>query len=82
MIFERCASNKSFATIRAKGDLALFGGKSTQEMKKKLNVSKGALADYLPTITIQAKDFATGITNFNVVGNDLSGEHQITKEHV
>jgi DNA-damage-inducible protein D len=40
------------------------------------------LADFLPTVTIVAKNFATEITNFNVRKDELNGEPNITKEHV
>ena len=40
------------------------------------------LADFLPTLTIKAKDFATELTSHNVTEKDLKGEQQITKEHV
>ena len=69
--------------IRSRGDQALFGGKSTQEMKKKLGVSdKRPLADFLPTLTIAAKNLATEMTNYNVEEKDLQGESAITSEHV
>jgi DNA-damage-inducible protein D len=83
IIFERCQDEKSFAIIRSRGDQALFGGNSTQEMKLRLKVPKGrALADFLPTITIKAKDFANEITNFNINKDDLNTEREITTEHV
>lgn len=83
LIYERLGSDRSFGLIRSKGDRALFGGNSTQEMKKKLGVPpKRALADFLPTITIKAKDFANEITNFNINRDDLKTEHGITNEHV
>jgi len=83
IIFERLRDNESFGRIRSKGDMALFGGRTTQDMKRKLTVPKGrALADYLPTITIKAKDFANEITNFNIKQNDLGTEKGITGEHV
>lgn len=83
IIYERLSNEKSFARIRSKGDTALFGGKSTKEMKQKLNIPKSrALADFLPTITIKAKDFANEITNFNIKRDDLRTETGITKEHV
>ena len=83
IIYERVKNEKSFGIIRSKGDAALFGGKTTQDMKKKLGVPEGrALADFLPTITIKAKDFANEITNFNIKEKDLSTEHGITTEHV
>lgn len=75
--------NQGFARIRSKGDQSLFGGYSTTDMKSKLQVHHNRpLADFLPTITIKAKDFATEITNFNVKRDDLRGERDITKEHV
>jgi DNA-damage-inducible protein D len=82
IIFERGVDHKGFANIRSKGDLALFGI-STIHMKKKLGIpSTRPLADFLPTITITAKQLATEITNFNVTQNDLNGEISITREHV
>ena len=61
----------------------MFGGKSTQDMKKKLGVSdKRPLADFLPTLTIAAKNLATEMTNYNVEEKDLRGEGAITTEHV
>ena len=52
-------------------------------MKNKLGVPKGrALADFLPTITIKAKDFATEITVFNTKDKDLRNERQISAEHI
>jgi DNA-damage-inducible protein D len=72
-----------FHEIRSKGDEALFGGHSTKQMKKKLAIpEKRPLADFLPTVTIVAKNFATEITNFNVKQNNLNGESKITDEHV
>jgi DNA-damage-inducible protein D len=65
------------------GDQALFGGLTTLQMKKKLGMPENRpLADFLPTITIKAKDLATEITNFNVKKNNLFGEPRITSEHV
>jgi DNA-damage-inducible protein D len=75
--------NESFGRIRSKGDMALFGGKTTQDMKKRLGVpGSRPLADFLPTITIKAKDFANEITNFSVKERDLRSEPVITQEHV
>ncbi|MFH0867321.1 MAG: DNA damage-inducible protein D [Bacteroidota bacterium] len=82
-IYERGIDNKGFANIRSKGDWALFGGNNTSAMKRKLGISESRpLADFLPTITISAKQLATEITNFNVKRNDLKGEKKITNEHV
>lgn len=83
IIFERGIDNRSFANIRSKGDQALFGGRTTSDMKRILQVpANRPLADYLPTLTIKAKDFATELTSHNVVDKDLKGDAQITKEHV
>ena len=82
-IFERIGDNSGFARIRSKGDRALFGGRTTQDMKDRLNVpANRPLADFLPTITIKAKDFANEITNFNIKKDDLRTEGAITEEHV
>ena len=83
LIYERGVDRDGFARIRSKGDWALFGGYNTQDMKQKLNVpANRPLAEFLPTITIKAKDLATEITNFNVKKEDLQGEPKITDEHV
>jgi DNA-damage-inducible protein D len=82
-IYERGVDNNGFANIRSKGDWALFGGLNTSNMKKKLGIPENRpLADFLPTITITAKQLATEITNFNVKQHDLKGESRITIEHV
>jgi DNA-damage-inducible protein D len=74
---------QGFARLRSKGDHALFGGYTTLEMKKKLKIpEKRSLADFLPTITIKAKDLAAEITSFNTKKNNLRGEQTITGEHV
>lgn len=82
LIYERTGSDKNFGLIRSKGDQALFG-RSTREMKKKLNVPQSrALADFLTTITIKAKDFATEITVFNTKEKGLATGQSITTEHI
>ena len=81
-IYERGVDDKGFARIRSKGDQALFGGMSTQDMKDAYGVKSGPLADYLPTLTIAAKNLATEMTNYNVESKDLQGELPITSEHV
>lgn len=82
-IYERGVDEKGFGRIRSKGDSALFGGFNTKEMKDKLSVPSGrVLADFLPTVTITAKNLATEITNHNVKQNNLYGENSITHEHV
>jgi DNA-damage-inducible protein D len=68
IIYERGVDDKGFAIIRSRGDKALFGGFTTQDMKRKLQIPETKpLADFLPTLTIKAKDFATELTSHNVV---------------
>jgi len=82
LIFERTGSEKDFGMIRSKGDKALFGF-TTVQMKQKLGVkSNRPLADFLPTITIKAKDFATEITIFNVKDKDIHKGDEISWEHI
>ncbi len=83
IIFERGVDDRSFSLIRSKGDQALFGGKTTNDMKRILKIPENRpLADFLPTLTIKAKDFATELTSHNVIDKDLKGDNQITKEHI
>lgn len=83
ILYERGVDNKGFARIRSKGDNALFGGYNTKQMKYKLSIPKNRpLADFLPTITIKAKDFANELTNFNVQKENMQGEQKITSEHL
>lgn len=82
-IFERGVDDAGFGRIRSKGDQALFGGHTTQAMKDRYGIVKSRpLADFLPTLTIAAKNLATEMTNHNVEQADLRGEHAITHEHV
>ncbi|PKL68006.1 MAG: DNA damage-inducible protein D [Methanomicrobiales archaeon HGW-Methanomicrobiales-1] len=82
-IYERGVGESGFARIRSKGDMALFGGHTTHMMKKRMVIAENRpLADFLPTVTITAKNLATEITNFNVTKEDMQGEEPITVEHV
>ena len=82
-IYERGVDDAGFGRIRSKGDTALFGGYTTQDMKQKLGVKDNRpLADFLPTLTIAAKNLATEMTNYNVEEKDLQGEASITIEHI
>jgi len=81
-IYQRGVDDRGFGRIRSKGDYALFGGLSTDQMKHRLGIKSGALANYLPTLTIAAKNLATEMTNYNVEQKDLYGEASITAEHV
>jgi DNA-damage-inducible protein D len=75
--------DKGFAIIRSKDDQALFGGFSTTDMKHKLAVPDNRpLADFLPALTIKAKDFPTEFTSHNVVEKDLKGQQSISQEHI
>ena len=82
-IYERGVDDRGFGRIRSKGDTALFGGHTTEDMKYRLGIkSTRPLADFLPTLTIAAKNLATEMTNYNVEQKDLYGEPSITAEHV
>ena len=82
ILFERGVNDQTFAVIRSKGDQALFR-LNTNMMKRRLGMPQGRpLADFLPTISIKAKDFAAEMTSVNVQMKDLQGETSITKEHI
>ena len=82
-IYERGVDDKGFARIRSRGDAALFGGHTTEDMKNRLGIKASRpLADFLPTLTIAAKNLATEMTNHNVEEKNLMGENPITVEHV
>jgi len=82
-IYERGVDDVGFGRIRSKGDQALFGGYTTKDMKERLGVGDNRpLADFLPTLTIAAKNLATEMTNYNVEQKDLYGEESITVEHI
>jgi len=81
ILYERGVNDKSFAIIRSKGDQALFR-LNTAMLKRKMGVPDSRpLADFLPTISIKAKDFAAEMTSVNVQSKDLQGERDITTEH-
>ncbi|HDH05251.1 MAG TPA: DNA damage-inducible protein D, partial [Nitrospirae bacterium] len=82
-IYERGVDDSGFGRIRSKGDAALFGGNTTKVMKTKFGITQTRpLADFLPTLTIAAKNLATEMTNHNVQQEDLQGEPDITGEHI
>lgn len=82
ILYERGVNDQTFAVIRSKGDQALFR-LSTNMMKKRMGMPQTRpLADFLPTISIKAKDFAAEMTSVNVQTKNLQGEASITKEHV
>lgn len=82
ILYERGVNDKSFAVIRSKGDQALFR-LNTATLKRKMGVpASRPLADFLPTISIKAKDFAAEMTSMNVQVKDLQSETMIAKEHI
>lgn len=82
VLYERGVDNQGFAIIRSKGDKALFH-MDTKMLKRKLGVPDSRpLADFLPTISIKAKDFAAEMTSVNVQQKDLYGQTAIENEHV
>ncbi len=82
VIYEQTSSDKNFGIIRSKGDQALFNH-STAQMKAKWGIKENKpLADFMPTILLKAKDFATEITIYNAKQNKMSSEEQISNEHI
>jgi DNA-damage-inducible protein D len=82
ILYERGIDEKGFAIIRSKGDQALFK-LSTVQLKAKMGVPENRpVADFLPTISIKAKDLAAEMTSLNVQTKDLKGQSPIEKEHV
>ena len=81
VIFEQTGGNQNFALIRSKGDAALFNN-TTQQMKNKWGIKNKPLADFMPTILLKAKDFATEITIFNAKENKMRTERAISNEHI
>jgi DNA-damage-inducible protein D len=82
ILYERGVDNQGFAIIRSKGDQALFR-LNTQMLKKKMGIPDSRpLADFLPTISIKAKDLAAEMTGLNVQNKDLKGQSKIEEEHV
>ena len=81
VIFQQTGGNENFALIRSKGDQALFN-RTTQQMKDKWGIKNKPLADFMPTILLKAKDFATEITIFNAKQKQMKTENQISNEHI
>ena len=82
ILYERGVDSQGFAVIRSKGDEALFKLNS-QMLKKKMGVPDNRLvADFLPTISIKAKDLAAEMRGLNVQTKDLQGQTKIEKEHI
>lgn len=82
VIYEQTGGNQNFALIRSRGDQALFG-KNTKAMKAQWQIPDSRpLADFIPTIILKAKDFATEITIHNARAQHMRSEPQITQEHV
>jgi DNA-damage-inducible protein D len=81
--FEQLVHRGAESRIENRGNRAFFGGRTTQQMKERLNVPDSRpLADFLPTITIKAKDFVNEVTNFNIKRKNLRTEGSISDEHV
>ena len=82
ILYERGVDSQGFAIIRSKGDQALFR-LNTQMLKKKMGIPDNRpVADFLPTISIKAKDLAAEMTGLNVQSKDLTGQSKIEKEHI
>lgn len=82
VIFQQTGGNNNFARIRSKGDMAFFGGKTTQEMKIIWKTGQKPIADFMPTILLKARDFATEITIHNAKQKHMKREEEVSSEHV
>ena len=73
---------KLSGVLYERGDQALFR-LNTATLKRRMGIpEKRPLADFLPTISIKAKDFAAEMTSVNVQTKDLQGESRISQEHI
>lgn len=81
VIYEQTGANDNFALIRSKGDQALFNH-TTAQMKERWDIKNKPLADFMPTILLKAKDFATEITIYNAKEKGMKSENQISSEHI
>jgi DNA-damage-inducible protein D len=82
VIYEQTGGNQNFALIRSKWDAAFFGGKNTADMKIRWKTGGKPIADFMPTILLKAKDFATEITIHNAREKRMQAESQISAEHI
>ena len=82
ILYERGVDNAGFAVVRSRGDQALFR-LSTTQLKRRFGVpGTRPVADFLPTVSIKAKDFAAAMTAENVQIKNLAGVPAIEREHV
>lgn len=83
VVMSRNITSQQLATIKSAGDKHLFGGNDTRDMKRKykINATK-PLADYLPTISLTAKQLANEMTAVNTETKDLHGFGKIGTEHI
>lgn len=82
ILYERGVDSRGFSIIRSKGDKALFK-LDTALLKRKLGApANRPLADFLPTVSIKAKDLAAEMTSVNVQQKELYGQKDICDEHV
>lgn len=83
MAYARGVESKQIPIIRSDGDRALFGGKNTRELKEKMGVPiEKPLANFLPDVTLKAKDLAMAMTTQNAKKKGLMGVVEIDIEHV
>lgn len=82
IIYEQAGGNNTFALIRSKGDQALFN-RTTAQMKERWGIKETKpLADFMPTILLKAKDFASEITIYNAKEKQMQNEREISSEHI
>ena len=83
-VMSRGVSGMELAQIKSEGDKRLFGGNDTRKMKQKYRIDSSSkpLADYLPTISLTAKQLANEMTTVNTTTKDLNGFGKIGMEHI
>ena len=82
-LWERNVDGHGIGEIRSVGDRTLFDGLSTRDMKIRMGIDENKpLADYLPTVTIKAKDLAAEMTTHVTKQRNLLGKEPIKTEHI
>ena len=83
VVYDRGVGGQDFGLLKSKGDHAFFGGHTTQDMKRKLNVPQNrALHDFTQKTVVLGKALANAITTESVIRKDKTGLGEITDVHV
>jgi DNA-damage-inducible protein D len=72
-----------FATFKNRHIESLYGGMTTQDLKRRKNIPQGrALADFDTDVELKAKDFALAMTDHNIKEKNLRNKYDMTEEVV